>query len=149
MNIHILDAEAAYRRLLNEPDAANREAIYREMMRVGFFDYGAVTVDYSGVPKPPPSDARFETGTTGIEVFVRAVPTMGISVQPSVRHTIEAWQGGTLKRVTWDDQYVGPALSREIEGIRLVIARLQRVIQENDSVRLLGPPVTNMCRAPQ
>jgi hypothetical protein len=59
------------------------------------------------------------------------------------------WRGGTSRSVTWDDQYVGPALSREIKGIRLVIARLQRVIQEHDAVRLLGPPVNDMCRAPQ
>ena len=68
--------------------------------------------------------------------------------QPSVRHTIEAWRGGTSTTVTWDDQYIGPALSREMEGIRLVIAQLHRVLQENDAVRLPGPPVTNMCRAP-
>jgi len=126
-----------------------RETIYREMMRVGFFEYGSIPVDYRRVPPSPPADARFETSATGIDVFVRAVPEIGTVVQPSVRHTIEAWRGGTSKSVTWDDQYVGPALSREIEGIRLVIATLQRVLQEHDAIRLLGPPITDMCRAPQ
>ena len=127
---------------------AQRESIYREMVRVGFFESGSIPVDYSRVPNTAPSEARFETGTAGIEVLVRAVPEMGVSAQPSVRHTIEASRGGTSKTVTWDDQYVGPALSREMEGIRLVIERLQRVLQEHDAVRLLGPPVTNRCRAP-
>lgn len=128
--------------------STQRDTIYREMVRVGFFEYGSIPVDYSQVPKAPPSEARFETGPAGIEVLVRTVPVMGVSAQPSVRHTIEASRGGTSKVVTWDDQYVGPALSREMEGIRLVIARLQRVIQEIDAVRLLGPPVTSMCRGP-
>ena len=129
--------------------AAQRDAIYREMVRVGFFEFGTMPVNYSRVPAASPVDARFETGATGIDVFVRAVPASPTFVQPSVRHTIEAWRDGTSKSVTWDDQYIGPALSPQVEGIRLVIARLQQVLLEHDAVRLLGPPVTDMCRAPQ
>lgn len=128
--------------------AAQRDVVYREMARVGFFDYRSIPVDYLRVSTAPPPEARFESGATGIEVFVRAVPVVGVTAQPSMRHTIEVWRGGTSKSFTWDDQYAGPALSREIEGIRLVIATLQRVIQETDAIRLLGPPVTNTCRAP-
>ena len=36
MNIEIINAEAVYRRLLAEPDAAQREAIYREALVTPF-----------------------------------------------------------------------------------------------------------------
>ena len=129
--------------------ALQRDAIYREMVRVGFFEYGSFPVNYSRAPEPSLPDARFETSTTGIEVLVQAAPAMPRFTQPSVRHTIEAWRGGTSKTVSWDDQYIGPALTPAVEGIRLVIDRLQQVLKEHDAVRLLGPPVTDMCRAPQ
>jgi hypothetical protein len=109
--------------------AADVTTVHREMGRVGFFQYPTQVTR----PAPPPPRVRFDTTGDGITVLVRDREHSGgirVSGFP-VWHTFEVRRVGTSVRVAWED-VSGPSLSREVEGVRSVIATVHAIIARAD-----------------
>jgi hypothetical protein len=143
-------AEATVPFQLSDDD---RASIYREMVRVGFFDYGfdlkaARNADDLGkVPGVPPPAATFEVRQDGIVATVSGAPGRGTYAQPSAVHLFQVTRSGRQTAVFWDDAYVGPAITREIEGVRSVIRVVQSIIRSSDGLGDLAA-IRTACRGP-
>jgi hypothetical protein len=66
---------------------------------------------------------------------------------PAATHHFQVTQSGRQTTVYWEDAYIGPALTREMEGVRSVIRVVQSIIRRND---VLGgmPAIRTECRGP-
>jgi hypothetical protein len=109
-----------------------RNLIYREMLHVGFFNYRTkIEVDYSRIPEWPVGVTR-ETRQDGILVTVGI--ELAEQVTPSMWHEFRVWRQGRESTVGWSDQYIGPAMSREIAGVRRVIGVVQSIMSNHPAV---------------
>lgn len=124
------------------------DSLYREMVRVGFFDYPAL-IRVSDSPVPPYfEEAAVVRRSTGIEVTIRATHNSHTLTNPSVTHKFEVVQNGRTYRVAWSDIDSGPAFTLEVSGVRSVIAVAQRIIKGKSSLPALEP-VRRECRSLQ
>ena len=128
--------------------AAELDSVYQEMRRVHLFDYPSIIASNYRLEAGALGrrEAEWSASDEGIAVTMRLESSGPTIRYPNALHVFSVTQNGTTTATQWDDAYVGPALSAEVEGVRSVIGLMGRILDSHLEIRDLKATATTQCR---
>jgi hypothetical protein len=111
------------------------DSIYQEMRRVRMFEYPERVHAQDVHGSSAQRDALFALTGEGIVVVMRLDLKVPQRLQPVEEYLFEVQQNGVTSIVRWTDASAGPAIAREVEGMRAIVAVVKRLIDRHPEIR--------------